>query len=64
MNNLYGCAMVDCLPDGGHEYVDVNIEDVLKTPDDNNVGYVLRVDLEFPEDKHELLKQYVPAPET
>lgn len=63
MNNLYGCAMIDYLPYGGHEKVDIDIEDVLKTPDDSNIGYVVRVDIEFPEDTHEIFKQYTPAPE-
>jgi hypothetical protein len=48
MNNLYGCAMIDYLPYGGHEKVDIDIEDVLKTPDDSNVGYVVRVDIRIP----------------
>ena len=64
MNNLYGCAMMDYLPTGGHKVEEnMKIEDVLKTPDDSAVGYLVRVDLEFPAETHELLRHYPPAPD-
>jgi hypothetical protein len=64
MNNLYGCAMVDYLPTGGHRFVEsYDIDEILKTPDDSPQGYLIRLDLIFPEETHELLRQYPPAPE-
>ena len=64
MNNLYGCAMIDLLPSGGHELLEqFDINEILVNPDDSSVGYLLRVDMIFPDDKHELFRQYPPAPE-
>jgi hypothetical protein len=64
MNNLYGCAMIDYLPSGGHQFVyDYDLENILKTADDSPTGYLLRVDLTFPKETHELFRQYPPAPE-
>jgi hypothetical protein len=64
MNNLYGCAMIDLLPSGGHELLEqFDINEILANPDDSSVGYLLRVDMIFPDDKHELFRQYPPAPE-
>jgi hypothetical protein len=64
MNNLYGCAMIDYLPTGGHTFItEYDLQSILSTPDDSPVGYLLRVNLIFPKDKHELFRQYPPAPE-
>ena len=64
MNNLYGCAMIDYLPIGGHTFItEYDLQSILSTPDDSPVGYLLRVNLIFPKDKHELFRQYPPAPE-
>ena len=64
MNNLYACAMIDLLPTGGHVLVEeYDINTILSTADDNPVGCLLRVDRKFPDDKHELCRQYPPAPE-
>ena len=64
MNNLYGCAMVDYLPYGGHKIEeDIDLERVLRQSDDAPTGYLLRVDLRFPEAVHEKLRQFPPAPE-
>ena len=64
MNNLYGCAMIDYLPTGGHTFItEYDLQSISSTPDDSPVGYLLRVNLVFPRDKHELFKQYPPAPE-
>ncbi|XP_015510307.2 uncharacterized protein LOC107217324 [Neodiprion lecontei] len=56
INNLYGWAMMQPLPEGGFEWVsnpsDLNFQNVA---DDSSVGYILEVDLEYPEaihDKH------------
>jgi hypothetical protein len=37
---------------------------ILRTPDDAETGYFVEVDLEFPPEIHELLKQFPPCPET
>ena len=53
-NNLYGCSMSEYLP-----YQDLVWDDdatldlILETPDDNNKGYILEVDLHFPVELHD-----------
>ena len=37
---------------------------ILQTPDDAETGYFAEVDLGFPPEIHELLKQFPPCPET
>ena len=41
----------------------IKIETVLETSDENEVGYILEVDIIFPPEIHEKLKEYPPAPE-
>ncbi|XP_074035338.1 uncharacterized protein [Leptinotarsa decemlineata] len=62
VNNLYGWAMSQFLPYGGFEWVDTNI-DVSQIPDDNLEGYILQVDLEYPERLHDLHKDFPFCPE-
>ncbi|XP_050513837.1 uncharacterized protein LOC126889531 [Diabrotica virgifera virgifera] len=57
VNNLYGWAMSQCLPYAKFEWVDTNI-DVLSIPDDGDTGYILQVDLEYPEHLHDLHKDF------
>ena len=38
-------------------------DDVVHTPDESDIGYMVEVDLSFPNETHELLKQCVPCPE-
>ena len=65
-NNLYGWAMSECLPSGNFQWVD---DDALKNLDiqqvaaDADRGYILEVDLEYPEDIHDLHSDYPVAPE-
>ena len=42
----------------------MDLKDILETPDDNDIGYILEVDLHFPVELHEKLKELPPAPET
>jgi hypothetical protein len=42
---------------------DILLDDVIDTPDDSDIGYMVEVDIAFPKDMHELLKQCVPCPE-
>lgn len=48
-NNQYGWAMMQMLPVGGFQWVDISIHQLLATPDDGNDGYVVEVDIEYPE---------------
>ena len=40
------------------------LNQILETPDDANVGYLVEADLEFPNELHELFKEFPPCPET
>ena len=63
-NNLYGWSMVQSLPyDKIKIDNNINIDDVLKTDDNNDVGYIVECDLLIPKEIHNKLKQYPPAPE-
>ena len=47
-NNLYGCAMSEYLPYDEIKFDRNNkLEDVLKTPDDSDIGYFIEVDLNY-----------------
>lgn len=62
VNNLYGWAMSQYLPYGGFKWVDCNI-DITKAPDHSDVGYILEVDIEYPESLHDLHKDLPFCPE-
>ena len=64
-NNLYGLAMCKKLPyDNFQWHYTQNTENkVMKYTDDDEVGYILEVDLEYPEEIHDLHKDYPMAPE-
>ena len=62
-NNLYGFAMVQPLPYSNIKFDAVSIDDVLNTSDDNDVGYIVECDLIFPEEIHDLVKEFPPCPE-
>lgn len=59
INNLYGWAMLQNLPQGKFEWVE-NVENfsVEHVKDDGNVGYFLEVDLHYPEHLHDLHKDF------
>ena len=62
-NNLYGGIMEKrCLPLKNFEWVNVNVEEVLSTPDDAQCGYILEVDLEYPDYLHEEHSDFPLAP--
>ena len=49
-NNLHGWAMSQYLPYDGIIFVDnVNLEDILDTSDDSDVGYSVEVHLKYPD---------------
>ena len=55
--------MSQFLPNKELEFGDVELEDVLKTADDNEEGYVLEVDLLVLDELHDKLKEFPPCPE-
>src|SRR5688572_14037886 len=65
-NNLYGFAMSEPLPTGEFRFLDSDeIEDFeleSKTTDDN-MGYILEVDLDYPQNLHDKHNDYPLAPE-
>jgi hypothetical protein len=64
-NNLYGVAMVQSLPKSGFHFVDVEShkDKVLNAEEDSDNGYIVEVDLEYPEELHDLHNDYPLAPE-
>ena len=63
-NNLYGWAMMQPLPVGGFQWIIPELDEVLATPDAAAEGYILEVDLEYPEQLHDRHSDYTLAPET
>ena len=64
-NNLYGLAMCKKLPYKNFEwnYTKITENKILNYTDNDEVGYILEVDLEYPEEIHDLHKDYPMAPE-
>jgi hypothetical protein len=64
-NNLYGWSMVQDLPYKDIRLnTEITINEILNTADDAETGYTVEVDLSFPKETHERLKQLPPCPET
>ena len=64
MNNLYGWAMSEYLPYGGFKWLkSVDKFDVNLISEKSPIGYFLEVDLEYPDELHELHNDYPLAPE-
>ena len=66
--NLYGWYMGQYLPIGGFMWVEVSeredwAEFILNLKDEQDVGYMFEVDLEYPEELHDLHDAYPLAPE-
>ena len=65
-NNLYGYAMSRYLPTGGFKWLtEKQIDNIMKKTilSDNKKGYIFEVDLEYPEEFHELHNDYPLAAE-
>ena len=63
MNNLYGWAMSEYLPYGGFKWLkNVDEFDVMSVSEKSPIGYFLEVDLEYPDELHELHNDYPLAP--
>ena len=54
--------MSQYLPYDEIKFDNINLEDILNTPDDNNIGYFLEVDLIYPDDIKEKTKNFPFAP--
>ena len=62
-NNLYGWAMSEYLPYDEIKFDrNVNLEDILNTPDDSVFGYFVEVDLTYPDNIKEKRKNFTFAP--
>lgn len=54
VNNMYGWAMTQYLPKGEFKWIeDINNPNFFNVPDDHDYGYILEVDLEYPENIHD-----------
>ena len=64
-NNLYGLAMCKKLPYGDFKWYYGRMDEkrVLKYCDDDDIGYILEVDSDYPKELHDLHKDYPLAPE-
>ncbi len=64
-NNLYGGIMEkEFLPLSGFKIMETfDLECLLSTPSDSDVGYILELDLEYPEELHDLHSDFPLAPE-
>ena len=64
MNNLYGWGMSGYLPYGGFKWLkNVANFDVNSISEKSPIGYILEVDLEYPDELHVLHNDYPLAPE-
>jgi len=63
-NNLYGWSMVNSLPLRDFRWLrNADHLDVTRIPDDSRTGYILEVDLDYPEELHHAHNDYPLAPE-
>ena len=65
-NNLYGHAMIQCLPTGGFQWLteqEIANLNVMEVANDAETGYFLEVDLGYPPELHDLHNDYPLAPE-
>ena len=58
-NNLYGHSMSQFLPYDEIKFDDtVKLEDIISTPDDNDIGYFVEVDLKYPDNIKQTTKNF------
>lgn len=63
-NNLYGWAMSESLPYSNFNWeYDITLDQILNTNDDNDIGYIIEADIEYPISLHDYHKDYPLAPE-
>ncbi|XP_025018370.1 uncharacterized protein LOC112539813 [Tetranychus urticae] len=63
VNNLYGYAMSEKLPKSHFKWSSRTIEEILTTPDDSEIGFILEVDIEYPCELHDDHNDFPLAPE-
>ena len=64
MNNLYGWAMSEYLPYEGFKWLkNIDKFNVMSISEKSPIGYFLEVELEYPDELHELHNDYPLAPE-
>ena len=66
VNNLYGWIMSQYLPTGDFREIKVtrsNIKTILRTPDNDDHGFLIECDLEYPNSIHEKTKHFPFLPE-
>ena len=66
INNLYGCAMRQYLPISNFKWVkniDKTEQKLMRIKNNSSTGYVLEVDLEYPQELHDIHNDYPSAPE-
>ena len=63
-NNLYGYAMSQSLPYEDLKFdPSTDIETILSTPDDSEIGYFVEVDLKYPDEIKDKTKNFPFCPE-
>ena len=66
MSNLYGCTMSQYLPYSNFKWVK-NIDQIkqklMNIKSNSSTGYILEVDLEYPQELHDIHNDYPLAPE-
>uniref|UniRef100_T1JU36 DNA-directed DNA polymerase n=1 Tax=Tetranychus urticae TaxID=32264 RepID=T1JU36_TETUR len=63
VNNLYGYAMSQRLPISDYKWCSLPLEHIIKTDDNSDIGYILEVDLEYPDELHDKHNDFPLAPE-
>ena len=64
INNFYGWGMSDYLPYSGFKWLkNVDNLDVNLISENSSIGYILEVELEYPDELHELHNNYPLVPE-
>ena len=64
MHNLYGWAMSEYLPYRGFKWLkNIYKFDIMSVSDKSPIGHILEVDLEYPDEVHELQNDFPLAPE-
>ena len=66
LNNLYGWSMSQYLPTGDFHEIKVtrsNLKTILRTPDNDEHGFLIECDLEYPSNVHEKTKYFPFLPE-
>ncbi|XP_060535322.1 uncharacterized protein LOC132707470 [Cylas formicarius] len=61
VNNLYGKAMCEPLPYGGFDWMshqEIDSFNVMNIPDESSQGYILEVDLEYPQKLHDTHRDF------